>query len=268
MRALLERAVAAFRLQPEAGARRGSPPAWTGTGGLLNNSRAADRTPFFLTARHHFLFGGDGVRLGFYPSFEAVWDFTPEAARQGDLARLPRSRGATLLACDAATDSALLLLEGIPPGRTFLGWRAANVYDDELHRLSHPYGYPQTYTCHSGRGPYVAAAAPVSLGAPGQGGSTPHRLDQTRFEGTLGPGSSGAPLVTLDLRVVGQLWGVCERNGVAYALDGAFVHAYGKIRRWLDPLGKGEAPAFHEDRVAVYSSTTSQTFTSPPLGTS
>lgn len=242
----LARAVAAFGFRPEGGGRPSVPLPLIGTGALINDSRG-DGTPFFLTARHHFLFGGSGVRLGVYPTFEAVWDYTGATAAAGAsraevLARLPRSRGAVLLACDEATDSALLRLEEVPPGRVFLGWRAARAEGGELHRLSHPYGSPQTCSRHRGLEPFTAAEGMRIPGAPSQTGSSTCRLYQTVFAGILGPGSSGAPLVTPDLRVVGQLWGVCEKDGVAHALDGAFPHAYLQLRRWLDPLGLGEAP--------------------------
>ena len=195
-----------------------------GSGALLNNP-SGNGAPLFLTARHHFLFGGKSVRLGPYPSFEAVWDYTEKKAS------FARSRGAVLLASDAATDTALLLLKDIPPNRTFLGWQASVVEQREFHRLSHPYGYPQAYAYHSDFEP----------------GALFH---QTRFNGILGPGSSGAPLVTADLHVVGQLWGVRERDGIAYAVDGAFAHAYEKMRQWLDPLGMGEASPNHNDQIS------------------
>lgn len=250
METLLDRSIAAFSFQAELGGHRCLPSRLVGTGALINSS-VGDRTPLFLTARHHFLFGGDGVRLGFYPSFEAIWDYT-EAATEGAsqtevLARLPKSRGATLLACDSATDSALLLLEEVPPGRTFLGWCASPVEQGEFQRLSHPYGCPQTCAHHMGLEPFVCAADSTVLSSPDRTGLPSHRFYQTRFEGSLGPGSSGAPLLTSDLRVVGQLWGVFERGGVAYALDGAFVYAYRQVRQWLDPLGKGKASATSAD---------------------
>jgi len=248
--ALLGRAVAAFSLRAEGGGSRRFPPSLVGTGALINRSEGGGSS-LFLTARHPFVFSGDGVRLGAYPSFEAFWDYTAAAAEgvsQAEvLARLPRSRGAILLACDAATDTALLLLEELPPGRTFLGWCASAVEQGELHRLSHPYGYPQTYTRHAGLEPFSAAA---DSGARGAVGLPSLLFYQTRFRGSLGPGSSGAPLVTSDLRVVGQLWGVYERGGVAYALDGSFVHAHGQMRSWLDPLDRGEAPAVWGSRAS------------------
>lgn len=214
-----------------------------GTGALVGGSSV--EPGFYLTARHHFLFGGTGVRLGDYETFEAIWDYgecrklgcSPEESLNG----LPRSRGATLVASDPATDSALMRLEEVPPGRTFLGWSKSPAQEEQLHRLSHPYGMPQTYASHFGLEPFEPQSASRCVGAPAPS-SCPKRFYQTRFEGLLGPGSSGAPLVTSDLRLVGQLWGVYEKKGIPYALDGAFLHAYEHFRLWLDPLGRGEAP--------------------------
>jgi hypothetical protein len=242
----LSRAVAVFGFHAEGGDRPLAFPPLIGTGALINNSRS-DRTPFFLTARHHFLFGGNCVRLGSYPSFEAVWDYTGTApkgtSRAGVLAPLPRSRGAVLLVSDEDTDAALLRLEEIPPGRAFLGWRSSEVEEQELHRLSHPYGSPQTYSSHLGLETFETDKGSPHFGAPNRADPLFYRFYQTLFEGTVGPGSSGAPLVTSDLHVVGQLWGVCEKDGIAYALDGAFVQTYLKLRQWLDPLGIGEVSA-------------------------
>jgi hypothetical protein len=227
------RAVAAFGFRPE----DGGPFRLAATGALINNSRG-DGMPFFLTARHSFLFGGSSVRLGPYPSFEAIWDYAGPAAMGGArdeaFASLPRSRGAVLLACDEDTDSALLLLQEAPPDRTSLGWRISEIEERELHRISHPYGYPQASSRHHGL-EFLEDAG----GSP----PCPRRCYRTRFEGTLGPVSSGAPLVTPDLRVVGQLWGVREWGGIDYAVDGAFLHAYPRFRPWLDPAGLGEASA-------------------------
>jgi hypothetical protein len=250
----LSRAVAAFGFHPKRCERPLAPLPLIGTGALINNSQG-DGTPFFLTARHHFLFGGRGVRLGSYPSFEAVWDYTGAAlkstSRAEVLTSLPRSRGAVLLACDEDADAALLRLEEIPPGRTFLGWRISEVEESELHRLSHPYGSPQTYSRHRGLEPLKTAKGSPLPSAPKCVSLSSSRFYQTLFEGILGPGSSGAPMVTSDRCIVGQLWGIYEKDGIAYALDGAFSQAYLRLRQWLDPLGMGEAPELLQKSCSV-----------------
>src|SRR3954447_5319068 len=162
----LSRAVAAFGFHLKGGGKPLASPPLIGTGALISNSRN-DGMPYFLTARHSFLFGGTGVRLGSYPSFEAVWDYTGTAskgaARTEALASLPRSCGAVLLACDEETDAALLQLEGIPPDHTFLGWRISEVEETELHRISHPYGYPQTHSRHWELEPFeITGGSPLS----------------------------------------------------------------------------------------------------------
>jgi hypothetical protein len=229
-------------------AERPAQIAFKGTGALVNSSHG-DGVPYLLTANHPFLFHrsalscGTTARLGVYESFEAFWDYDRDLSR--DLHSLPRSRGATLLAADEANDFALLRLHELPAGgrgRTFLGWRAEPVEDIELHRVSHPYSRPQTYSRHrrlqSGEtsdafdvvGSRCCACRPLEL-----------FLHSTILEGELGPGSSGAPLVTADLEIAGQLWGICERGGTPFAIDGRFTHTYPQAREWLDPLGYGQA---------------------------
>jgi hypothetical protein len=221
--------------------------ALAGTGALLNSSRG-DGTPFFLTARHHFLFQSTAVKLGAYESFEAFWDYTDggDAPRAEVLERLPRSRGADLLAADEANDFALLRLREAPPGRlgrSYLGWRAAPEEERELYRVSHPYHLPQVRSTHRR---LLAAETSDRFAVVGSRccGCRPARFfHHSTCEVTLGPGSSGAPLVTPELRVAGQLWGICERGGRAFAIDGTFAHTYPLVREWLDPSGLGEAAA-------------------------
>lgn len=232
-------------------------PLWVslqGTGSLVNNSQE-DGTAYFLTSNHCFLaaLGANEertVRPGEYPSFEAFWNHTSangstvlEVSRAEELYRLPRSNGATLLTADMSNDFALLKLRNLPGGgcRVFLGWQAGPIEERELHRVSHPYGLPQTYSKHwrllaeetlegldvtSSR---VRASRPPSL-----------FHYSVPLVGRVSPGSSGAPLVTRDLKIAGHLWGACRRIRDHLAVDGTFSYTYGKTRKWLDPGGQGQ----------------------------
>jgi hypothetical protein len=241
----LSGAVALFGFRVGGGA--GSRVSLVGTGALLN-STGGEGSPFFLTARHHFLFGSAAVRLGAYEGFEAFWDYVDggDTARAGELEGLPRSRGAVLLAADEANDFALLRLREAPAGphgRTWLGWRAAPETERELYRVSHPYHLSQAWSRHRRLLPAETSDRFEAASARCCGRRPARFFHHSTWDGALGPGSSGAPLVTSDLRVAGQLWGVCERGGKPFAIDGTFAHTYPCARRWLDPRGLGEVAA-------------------------
>lgn len=254
----LRSATAAFWLVPPGGAGS-SRIAFQGTGALVGNSRR-DGAPYFLTSNHCLLSSPRSSRcrktapLSDYPNFEAFWDYTadpggdPLLVRQAeDLRRLPRSVGATLVAADARNDFALLRLHSLPQdgrGRTFLGWQAEAVEESEFHRVSHPYGLPQCYSRHLRLSATETGDRFETLGSSCcrcRPSSLFHH--SSTLKGQVFPGSSGAPLVTSDLRIVGQLWGTCQREGRSFAIDGDFRHTYHFVREWLDPLGHREVPA-------------------------
>lgn len=197
------------------------------SGGLLNDSDPRTAVPYLLTA-HHCLSTAEEAA-----SLEAWWDY---AARGCDgpspgLGQVPRSQGADLLASSSATDFTLLRLRQIPRGRTFLGWNAdlaAVEGGTYLHRLSHPGGRAQSY-----------AATVVDLGAPSCAGARPRFLySKIAAGGTFG-GSSGAPVVTSNGQVVGQLLGGCgspdDCDPAQLTVDGGFAATYEQVRGFLDP---------------------------------
>ncbi|HEX2641366.1 MAG TPA: trypsin-like peptidase domain-containing protein, partial [Thermoanaerobaculia bacterium] len=197
------------------------------SGGLLNDSDPRTAVPYLLTAHHCLSTAEEAATL------EAYWDY---AARGCDgpspgLGQVPRSQGADLLASSSATDFTLLRLRQIPRGRTFLGWNAdgaAIAAGTRLHRLSHPGGRTQSY-----------AATRVDLAAPTCAGPRPRFLYSVIETGGTFGGSSGAPVVTSNGQVVGQLLGGCgspdDCDPAQFTVDGGFAATYDQVRDFLDP---------------------------------
>ncbi len=208
------------------------------SGGLLNVAAGAPPgTPYpFLTANHCISTQSEASSL------EATWDFktptcngTPPA-----IGSLPKSNGATLLATGGSSDFTLLRLANLPAGRVALGWDATDPTlpsGTVLHRISYPAPdsffdlRSQQYTRYQ-----VKTGGQRKLCGPTEeGGDTD---DATKFHhsvylqgGTFG-GSSGAPIMTGDGHVVGQLFGACGANpndGCSAdndELDGNFSNTY------------------------------------------
>lgn len=214
------------------------------TGALLNDLDDSSVVPYLLTASHCV------PRQDVASTLEAFWDYaTPSCGGPWpSLSSLPRSHGGTLLAMSLQTDFSLLRLHSVPEGRALLGWDASPgaVPDGTgLHRISHPLGRPQAYSSTVAITP--ATVCPADLeGRPWD--------DRTKFLysapriGAAFHGSSGAPVVLGNGRVVGQLLGGCGRSANEPCLEGAapnqvdgrFAVTYPSIAQWLDPSGTFE----------------------------
>ncbi|HVS00986.1 MAG TPA: trypsin-like peptidase domain-containing protein [Thermoanaerobaculia bacterium] len=196
------------------------------TGGLLNDTDPTTEIPYLLTAHHCISTPAEAASL------EAFWDYFTESCggTAPRLSQVPRSQGSTLLATGESSDFTLLWLPRVPPGRTFLGWRAAPVPAETLaYRLSHAGGGPQSYsvtqiedflgTCRDRPRPRFLYSAPV--------------------QGATAGGSSGAPVVLASGEVAGQLLGGCGSSDNCSinqsAVDGAFAATYPSVRQFLDP---------------------------------
>lgn len=209
------------------------------TGGLLNLAADAPAgKPYpFLTANHCISTQAEASTL------EAFWDYrtttcngTPPA-----LGSLPTSNGATLLATGTSSDFTFLALSSLPSGRVALGWDATNATLPSgmvLHRLSHPApdSYfdlrSQQYTRYKIRTGNQRQLCGVGY-FPDQNTDDPTLFHHSGYTqgGTFG-GSSGAPIMTGDGQVVGQLFGACGPNpddGCSSQndeLDGNFANSY------------------------------------------
>ncbi len=205
------------------------------TGALLNDTDATSTAPYLLTANHCFATQAVAATL------EAFFDYRTTSCNGAapNLSGLPRVNGATLLATGEETDFTFLLLASLPAGRALLGWDAnpaAAANNAPLHRVSHPFGDPQSYSASTMR----TAGVPVCAGAP-----RPDFLYAAMTQGATFGGSSGGPVVNGGGVVVGQLTGGCPapghdgNDGCDYAnseLDGAFSATFPSIQAFLSPV--------------------------------
>ncbi len=213
------------------------------TGGLLNTTGGSS-VPYLLTANHCFSTQASATSL------EAFWQYRTATCNglPPDENQFPRTLGSTLLATAAApsSDFTFVQLAGNPPADSvLLGWTTADVAHANglvLYRLSYPNGNPMIFTRDqivTDPAPGVCADAPLGT-----------FLYETDITGGTGGGSSGSPLYTEDLRVVGQLFGSCGTNQNDNcdnvdnsSIDGAFQVTYPSVRQWLSPGSPGPCVA-------------------------
>lgn len=197
------------------------------TGALMNDVDPSTFIPFFLTANHCFSTQAQASTL------EAFFDFIASTCGGAppSLGSRPRTIGATLLATNASTDFTLVRLSSIPAGRGLLGWTTESVpAGTVLYRLSHPSGFHLAFSATS-----VVTASPTCEGLPRPG----FLYSGAELGGTLG-GSSGAPVVRADGRVVGQLLGACGPNPQEgcdpsnLTVDGAFSQTLPSVAPFLN----------------------------------
>ncbi|HYO15367.1 MAG TPA: trypsin-like peptidase domain-containing protein, partial [Thermoanaerobaculia bacterium] len=197
------------------------------TGGLMNDADPSTFIPYFLTANHCFSTQAVASTL------EAFFDFiapTCSGVPPG-LGSRPRTTGSTLLATNASTDFTLVRLPSIPAGRGLLGWTTELVpAGTVLYRLSHPGGFQLAFSATS-----VVTTGPTCGDVP-----RPRFIySGGELGGTLG-GSSGAPVVRADGRVVGQLLGACGPNADEgcdpsnRTVDGAFSQTFSSVAQFLN----------------------------------
>jgi hypothetical protein len=205
---------------------------------LLNDRDDSGFIPYLLTANHCFSTQSSAS------SIEAFWDY--HAATCGgavpSLGNLPRSNGSQLLASAASSDFTLVKLNTAPAGpngRIFLGWDSNPVPDSAVvYGLHYPLGDPQSYT----RSRVDRTPASVCDGAP-----TSRYLYVNTLEGATFGGSSGSPITTAGLAVVGQLLGGCVTQGSStcdpgpadYDVFGAFSETFDTVDTWLNQTGGG-----------------------------
>jgi hypothetical protein len=213
------------------------------SGGLLNTTDSSS-VPYLLTANHCFSTQASATSL------EAFWQYRTATCNgpAPDESQFPSTLGSTLLATSAVPESDftfLQLSENPPDDSVLLGWTTADVSQAGglvLYRLSYPNGDPMIFTKEQ------ITATPMP-------GTCP-MIDQGTFlyekdiEGGSGGGSSGSPVYTADLRVVGQEYGECGTNNMDdcdvvnnSTVDGAFAKTFPSLQQWLQPGAPGACVA-------------------------
>ncbi|MFN2166636.1 MAG: Ser-Thr-rich GPI-anchored membrane family protein, partial [Anaerolineae bacterium] len=190
----------------------------------------ATAVPYLITANHCI---EDQQTAS---TVEVWWDYGTGACGGGapDPETLPASYGATLLATGERGDFTLLQLPNAPGARWFLGWdrRPEAVAEGALlHRISHPKGWPQSYSSSQVGGTgFMCDAWPRS-----------QSIYQTQLSGLIAGGSSGSPVLSEDALLLGQASGLCGSNASQACnlenalVDGAFRSYWPEVAPWLAP---------------------------------
>jgi hypothetical protein len=215
------------------------------SGGLLDNTKH-DFTPYLLTANHCF---GDQYAAS---SLEAVFDYYTSSCNSPspDETTFPIVNGGLLLATGTGSDFTFVRLYGVPPNRWFLGWEpsaSALTQNTPLYRLSFPFPPgpaffpdPERFSqsvFQTGNDIQVCDHPPPPMVPRPR----PDYIYASLIKGGTFGGSSGAPLLLGNGKVVGQLFGGCgpdPNNGCDYTnseVDGAFSITYPSIAQWLSP---------------------------------
>ncbi|MGH9760648.1 MAG: BACON domain-containing protein, partial [Blastocatellia bacterium] len=202
--------------------------------GTLLNDQASDDAPYFLTA-NHCISSDDEAR-----TVELFWSYRTTACNSGQLMESFRSTptGATLLANDRPSDSALLSVIGaLPTGVVFSGWdpnpRSASTAVFGLHHPGGGLPPDSTGFLRIANG-NIADSSAICADSGLRGGYTVNWTS-----GLIEPGSSGSGIWATD-NGVNHLIGVascgpstpsCDMTGPA--LYGRFSDFYPKIQQFL-----------------------------------
>jgi hypothetical protein len=208
------------------------------TGGLLTDTDNQSTIPYLLTA-HHCI-----SKQGVASTLDAFFDFYTNSCGGSvpGLGTRPRSSGSTLLATgsSSSTDFTLLRLDSLPANRFLLGWdhSSSTISNGKpLYRISHPDGMVQQFSqTRIDTSPSLLCKTDEDVLL------SPSRYIYNNVQvGDTLSGSSGAPVLLGNGKVVGQLLGTCAPEGVgscdqtAYKVDGAFFKTWDKVNQYLDP---------------------------------
>ncbi|UUE94834.1 hypothetical protein [Comamonas thiooxydans] len=192
---------------------------------------------YILTANHCFT-PGDPPQSNATPasvaSTQIFWDYKTSACNAAgpvqyfgpQLSALPSSSSATLLGARFQSDAVLFRVTPVAGARAALGWQIGLQFTNDafVHRVSHPYSFSAAYTLqlidHIENRGYCEA----------EGMPRVEYFNSGLLEGATAPGSSGSAVVTQNLRVVGQQYGICKMtiNGYTwhYHVDGELSRSW------------------------------------------
>ncbi len=209
------------------------------SGGLLADTDPTTAIPYFLTADH--CVNSPEVAA----TVETWFNYMTPSCNGGCPAIQPGTSstvGAALLHHSAVDDHSLLVLDQAPPaGAWFLGWSStpvATVDGTPLFRLSHPQGSPQAFSAQRVDTSFNPADDYCETKSMPRG----RFIFSRNLMGATEGGSSGAPVLTGNGQVVGQLFGICGYNTSDVCdftsnttVDGAFANYYNDVAKWLNP---------------------------------
>ncbi len=189
------------------------------TGQLLNISKAADFTPYWLTAHHCLSSPGEAASSEIYWLYQTATCGGPPPS----LLSVPHSQGATLLATNTPSDYTLLLIEGKIPAAdvAWAGWTSKSV----------KVGTPAT-AIHHPSGDFKR----ISFGFNDNPSSCPaNHVRISWTDGPTEPGSSGSGVFRNDTQqLFGQLHGGPSACGnETFDCYGAFATTYKGIKKLL-----------------------------------
>lgn len=204
--------------------------------GFLVNNTALDLRNYFMTANHC------GVTPAVASTVVVYWNYQHSTCGGSNAMLNQFTIGAQVRANWATSDFTLLELNSAPNpawGASYLGWSRSAANAVSAATLHHPSADAKKVTIEYQP---VQTTSYVGTVQPGDGS---HIRVVDWDVGSNEPGSSGAPLLDQDHRVVGQLHGGfsgCGNNGSDWY--GRFYASWtgggtssSRLSNWLDPLG-------------------------------
>ena len=176
------------------------------TGFMVNNT-SQDRTPYFMTANHCGISGGNAASLVTYWHYQNSYCRVPgsgDSGSPGDGSLSLFNTGATHLTSGSGSDYTLVVLNTAPNEAweiSYCGWDASGADATSAIAIHQPSTDEKRISFE-----YQPTTTTSYLGNPIPGDGTHVRVEDWDL-GTTEPGSSGSPLFNQDHQVIGQLHG-------------------------------------------------------------
>ncbi|HZW08993.1 MAG TPA: GC-type dockerin domain-anchored protein [Phycisphaerales bacterium] len=207
------------------------------TGFMVNNA-AEDQTPYFMTANHCGISGGNAASL------VAFWNYeTSECEGTPDGSLSDFQSGSFFRASKSSSDFTLVELDEAPNPDwlvSFAGWDAGGADASDAIAIHHPDVDEKRISFE-----FESTTTTSYLGESVPGDGTHVRVIDWDL-GTTEPGSSGSPLFDQNHRVIGQLHGGFAACGNdlsdwygKFSVSWNGSSSSNRLRDWLDPTGSG-----------------------------